>query len=163
MPFCAKCGTEIPEGAGFCPKCGTQVGAVVRAEKQDHSGLGGTLILIGGILALISSILPLLLVGMWRSLIDWMGRMIPWIGMDTWRWNMPLLMGRWMMGFIFAGAVISIILGIVTIYAYTRVRAGEIRSAGTIVIVLGVIMLLTMNWLTGLLTLVGGILCYTSE
>ncbi len=23
--FCAKCGTEIPEGAGFCPACGTKI------------------------------------------------------------------------------------------------------------------------------------------
>ena len=25
MPYCKKCGTELPEGAKFCPKCGTAV------------------------------------------------------------------------------------------------------------------------------------------
>jgi uncharacterized RDD family membrane protein YckC len=25
MPFCKKCGAELPEGASFCPKCGTAV------------------------------------------------------------------------------------------------------------------------------------------
>lgn len=25
MPYCSKCGAEIPEGARFCPKCGTAV------------------------------------------------------------------------------------------------------------------------------------------
>jgi uncharacterized membrane protein len=23
MAFCSKCGTQVPEGAGFCPSCGT--------------------------------------------------------------------------------------------------------------------------------------------
>jgi uncharacterized membrane protein YvbJ len=25
MPYCKKCGTELPEGASYCPKCGTAV------------------------------------------------------------------------------------------------------------------------------------------
>lgn len=63
MTYCVKCGTEIPGGAAFCPKCGTPVGAVLRAERKDYSGMGGALILIGGILVLLSALLPLLLVG----------------------------------------------------------------------------------------------------
>lgn len=163
MTFCAKCGTEIPEGAAFCPKCGAQVGAVVRAEKQGYSGIGGTLILIGGILALVSSIFSLLLLGLWRSWIGWMSRVIPWMGMEGWRLNMPILIWGWIRGFIVAAAVIWIVLAIAALYAYSRVRSGAIRSGGTIAIVVGVIMLVTTHWLIGIITLVGGILCYTSE
>jgi len=25
MPYCRRCGTELPEGASYCPKCGTAV------------------------------------------------------------------------------------------------------------------------------------------
>jgi uncharacterized membrane protein len=27
MAFCSKCGTQVPEGAGFCPSCGTMASA----------------------------------------------------------------------------------------------------------------------------------------
>ena len=27
MAFCSKCGTQVPDGAGFCPSCGTTVSA----------------------------------------------------------------------------------------------------------------------------------------
>jgi len=157
MAFCVKCGAEIPEGAAFCPKCGTPVGAAARVEKRDHSGIGGTLILVGGILALIFSIAPFIFMGMWGRWTGWMGGMGPWMG------NMPFNIARWMMGFIIAGAIISAVLGIVAIYAYQKVRAGKIKSGGTIAVVIGVLMLVTMNWVTGIITLVGGILCYTSE
>ncbi len=32
MPYCGKCGTELPKGARYCPSCGTPVGKVVTEE-----------------------------------------------------------------------------------------------------------------------------------
>ena len=32
LPFCPKCGTELPNDARFCPSCGTAVGKVVTEE-----------------------------------------------------------------------------------------------------------------------------------
>lgn len=31
MPYCKKCGAELPEGATFCPKCGTAVETAAEA------------------------------------------------------------------------------------------------------------------------------------
>lgn len=45
MPFCAKCGKEIPEGAQFCSNCGTQVRVLPKVEKKDVSAseiIGGS-------------------------------------------------------------------------------------------------------------------------
>ena len=154
MAFCVKCGAEIP---GFCPKCGTQAGALTKPEKQDHSGIGGTLVLVGGILAIVSSLLG------WSGMMEgWMGSFGMWEmsrmwgmqGMPFWQWVV------WLMG---ARAAVSVVLGIIAIYAYTRVRAGQIKTGGTIATILGVIMLVTAGWLSGIITLVGGILCYTSK
>jgi len=61
------------------------------------------------------------------------------------------------------GAIISIVLGIVALYAFVRVKSGAARTGGAIAIVLGIIMLITMNWITGIITLIGGILCERSE
>jgi hypothetical protein len=92
-----------------------------------------------------------------------MAGMVPWMGMDGWRWYMPFAIGRWLMVLITVVSLVSVVLGIVAIYAYQKVRPGQIKTGGLVAIVLGVIMLATTHWLTGLLTLVGGILCYTSR
>lgn len=160
MAFCAKCGAEIPEGAGFCPKCGAQVGVLIKPEKQDYSRIGGTLVLLGGILSVVSSVLPLAIVPLWSGMMrGWMEMFGMWgtRGMPFW----PVL--DWVIWFTVARAAVSVVLGIVAIYAYMRVRAGEIKTGGTIATILGVIMLVTMGWLSGIITLVGGILCYTSR
>ncbi|HUK80560.1 MAG TPA: RDD family protein [Nitrososphaerales archaeon] len=36
--FCAKCGKELPEGAGFCPSCGTPTSGGVAAPSAAVSG-----------------------------------------------------------------------------------------------------------------------------
>jgi hypothetical protein len=160
MAFCAKCGAKIPEGAGFCPQCGTQVGVLGKPEKQDYSQVGGTLVLVGGILGVVSSVLPLAIIplvsGMMRG---WMQifRMWGMQGVPFW----PVL--EWVGWFTVARAAVGVVLGIIAIYAYTRIRAGQIKTGGTIATILGAIMLLTMGWLSGIITLVGGILCYTSK
>jgi predicted nucleic acid-binding Zn ribbon protein len=162
MAFCIKCGKEIPEGAEFCPNCGTQIASAEKLEKSDYSGIGGTLILIGGILAIIFSFFSI--IGA-TFMSYWGGMMGGWSGMPHMmgRWGMPMAFGGWILGLWAMGAIISIILGILAIYAYRKIRVGEIRSGGTIAIVLGIIMLVTMNWLAGFITLIGGILCYTSK
>ncbi len=32
LPYCEKCGAELPEDARYCPSCGTPVGKVAREE-----------------------------------------------------------------------------------------------------------------------------------
>lgn len=162
MTFCAKCGEELSKGAEFCSKCGTQVGPLTKVEKTDYSGTGGMLLLVGGILAIVFSIFPLAFMSMWGGMMGgWMGNMGRWGGMDG-GWNMPIMFG-WIRGFMMIGAIISIVLGIVAIYAWQRVKRGEVKNGGTIAIIVGVLMLITMSWLPGIITLIGGILCYTTK
>ena len=35
MPYCAKCGKEIPANAGFCPSCGAQIGVQSSSAFQS--------------------------------------------------------------------------------------------------------------------------------
>ncbi|MCW3974662.1 MAG: zinc ribbon domain-containing protein [Candidatus Bathyarchaeota archaeon] len=161
MAFCIKCGKEIPEGAEFCPNCGTQIASTEKSEKNEYLGIGGTLILIGGILAIIFSFFSIIgatYMSYWGGMMGGWSRMPHMMG----RWGMPMIFGDWILG-LAIGAIISIILGILAIYVYGKIRAGEVRSGGTIAIVIGIIMLVTMNWLPGFVTLIGGILCYTSK
>lgn len=37
MPFCIKCGDEIPAGAAFCPSCGAPVTVVVVAPSVESA------------------------------------------------------------------------------------------------------------------------------
>lgn len=160
MVFCAKCGAEIPEGAGFCPKCGSQAGASTQPEKEDRSGIGSTLVLVGGILAIVTSLLPLAIIPLWRGMMKgWMEMLSMW-GMQGALFS-PLL--EWFVWLNIARAAVGVVLGIITIYAYMRIRMGHIRTGGTIATILGVVMLVTAGWLSGIITLVGGILCYTSK
>ena len=38
MPFCPKCGAEIPEDAAFCPKCGSPVQVAGVVYRKDSAG-----------------------------------------------------------------------------------------------------------------------------
>jgi len=167
MPFCMNCGEKLAEGAESCPKCGTQVPAVSKPEKKDYSNIGGTLIMVGGVLNIV---LPLL--SLTFALLFW-GTMIRrfveipeiWIRWGGERWISGVIPEafRLAMGLVIAGAVISIVLGILAIYAYNRVKGGDFKNGGLIAIILGVIMIATASWLPGIITLLGGILCYTSK
>lgn len=33
MPFCPKCGTQVPTGAGFCPSCGFALGSTPASSQ----------------------------------------------------------------------------------------------------------------------------------
>jgi len=61
----------------------------------------------------------------------------------------------WLFG---ALAIVTIILGIVVIYSATLIRRGEIKSGGTIALVIGVFSLLFGAWLGGLLASIAGII-----
>ena len=167
MLFCIKCGEKLPEGAEFCPKCGTQVAGVSKPEKKDYSNIGGTLIMVGGILNIV---LPLL--SLTFALLFW-GTMIRrfveipeiWIRWGEERWISGLIPEAFRLatGLLIAGAVISIVLGILAIYSYNRVKSGDLKNGGLIATILGVLMIATASWLPGVITLLGGILCYTSK
>jgi hypothetical protein len=64
-------------------------------------------------------------------------------------------------GFMVIGAIVTIVLGIITIYAYTLIKNEKVQNGGLIAIIVAIIMLVSTHWLAGILTLVGGILCYT--
>ena len=161
MAFCPKCGAEVPDGAAFCPKCGTQVSALPKAEKKDYSGVGGILVLAGGILCLISSILPLAIMPFIRGILSTALSNVTTIPNVTF---LPLAILDWIMGFILVRAVLGVVLGIVAIYAYMRLRAGDLKTGGTIAIIAGVLLFVSGGgFISGLITLIGGILCYTSR
>ena len=162
MTYCVKCGELLPEGAQFCPKCGTSVLGSLTAERKDYSGVGGALILIGGILAVVLSIISLVSTLFLRRAIEQIGRLDIWSRLGMEGLSIPLVT-RWIVGLITIEAIVAIVLGIVAFYAYTRVKAGEFKSGGLVAIIAAVIMLATTHWIPGIVTLVGGILCYTSE
>lgn len=106
------------------------------------------------------SLLPLAIIPLWSGMMKgWMEMFNMW-GMQGVPFS-PLL--EWFVWLNVAKAAVGVVLGIIAIYAYTRVRAGQIKTGGTIATILGVIMLVTVGWLSGIITLVGGILCYTSK
>jgi len=39
LPFCAKCGAQVPAGAAFCPSCGSPVGAAGAQQQVPISGI----------------------------------------------------------------------------------------------------------------------------
>lgn len=36
MPYCAKCGADLPEDARFCPACGAPVGPPERVPYEKY-------------------------------------------------------------------------------------------------------------------------------
>jgi len=40
MPYCVKCGNELPEGARFCPRCGSEVSGKERVSKEAGGSVG---------------------------------------------------------------------------------------------------------------------------
>ena len=161
MTYCAKCGEKLPEGARVCPKCDTPVpgasaSGATAIERKDHltvGAVGGALILIGGILAIVLNIIPLLSMLFMGQTMRQMMESAAWS-----RWGMQ----AWgaIMAFFTIGAIVTIILGIIAIYAFTKVRAGRSRVGGIIAIVAAIIMLVTLNWIPGIVTIAGGVLCY---
>ena len=161
MPFCSKCGAEVPVGAAFCPKCGTQVVELPKPEKKNYTGVGSILVLAGGILCMISSILSVVVMPFIRGILTTaLSRVTTNSGFPF----LPVAILNWIMGFILIRAVLVVVLGIVVIYAYIRLRTGDLKTGGTIAIVAGVLLFVSSGgFISGLLVLVGGIFCYTSK
>ncbi|MGQ9544024.1 MAG: zinc ribbon domain-containing protein [Candidatus Bathyarchaeia archaeon] len=150
MVYCVKCGAEVPEGAGYCPKCGLQVTVTPAVGGRDSSGLGGVLILAGGLLAIIFSIASLLFMHLLRGFPSgWMG--------------MHMMWGGWFVGFMTVRASVSLVLGLVAVYSYSKIVRGDLKVGGIIAVVAGVLMLVTMSWLPGVMVLIGGVLCHASK
>ncbi|MCZ2809062.1 MAG: hypothetical protein O2V44_06890 [Candidatus Bathyarchaeota archaeon] len=75
MPFCLKCGAELPEGAEYCCKCGTPAGSpVARSERRtlhiekrrpvSNLTIGLIVLVVAVVIAgLLSSVL---LLGLWH-------------------------------------------------------------------------------------------------
>lgn len=40
MPFCSKCGTQIPEGSKFCPSCGASSAASAQQASANNGAVG---------------------------------------------------------------------------------------------------------------------------
>ena len=160
MSYCIECGEKLPEGVEFCPKCGAKVSSQIKQGKKEYVGVGGPLTLIGGVLSIIFSILSLSFLIAWRAVGRWMGMH----GM----WNRGV-MGGWMsimavpIIWLIVGALLSIILGAIAVYAYMKVNRGEVRDGGLIALIAGILMILTGGFIPGVITLIGGILCYTSK
>lgn len=168
MAFCPKCGAEVPEGSSYCPKCGASITLAV-AAKKSYVDIGSVLILVGGILAIVFSFWPLTMMafffpGIPRFMGGMMGGMMggywgQWSGWTGW----PAL-GYFFTGMIVFAVAVGLVGGLLAIYSWSRIRKGEVKGSSLLAIVVGGILLLTMiNFLSGLLILAGGILCYTSE
>jgi len=128
----------------------------------DYPHVGSILILVGGILAIVSSAARVVFISVGRALRSWIAGPMVWQRVGQ---NAPISApaARMPLGFMAVGALVTIVLGIIAVYAYTRVKSGRVQNGGLIAIIVGIIMLLSTHWIMGILTLVGGILCYTSR
>ncbi|WP_455364237.1 hypothetical protein [[Eubacterium] cellulosolvens] len=131
--------------------------------KDDHSKIGGTLILIGGILALIFPIFPLTLSLLMRKILGELFEEVgSWVlGIRGLSWVPHLALS--ILLFIMIGAIVTIICGALAIYAYTWVKRGKMKEGGLAAIMVGVVMVVTLHWIPGIVTIIGGALCYMSE
>ena len=159
-PFVYNVGPHVSQDAGCYEP--SEVMSTLSKLESNNSRVGSLFILTGGILAVVFSaahVFFTLLVG--RALRTWMAGPMVWERRGANIFSM-IHMGRLMFGFMVIGAVASIILGVVAIYAYTRVKTGKVQNGGLIAIIVGIIIMASTHWLVGILTLVGVILCYTS-
>jgi hypothetical protein len=67
------------------------------------------------------------------------------------------------MVFVAFGAIATVVFGVVAVSAYTWVRRGRIREGGLVAVMAGVAMLASLHWIPGLITAIGGALCYNSR
>jgi uncharacterized membrane protein len=128
--FFTKCGAEIPEGSSFCPKCGAQIAPTPAGPagptRRRHSDLGGALVIIGGVVAIIGSLaaIPAMLF-LSTAGPGFLGGMMGGFG-GMMRWLIPRVMG-WL---ILVGVVVGIVLGVLAIYAGSKIRSGESEKRG---------------------------------
>jgi hypothetical protein len=134
---------------------------VSKREQKDHSFIGGGLVLTGGILALIFPIFPLALTFLLRGfVVELFETIVVLLGGRS--VTLPHLAEGILM-FVAIGALVTIILGVVSIYAYTLIKNGKLRSGGLAAIAAGAGMVATLHWIPGIVTIIGGVLCYNSS
>lgn len=121
MPYCSKCGAEIPEGARFCPKCGTAVSppgvevppAPIRAKTgidligtdkllQEHWIKRVIAIIIDNIILAIAVSILWIIISIPVLILT--GTTYPWFGIP---WFASL--GGWLFGFPFAVGALSLL------------------------------------------------------
>jgi hypothetical protein len=129
-------------------------------SEREH--IGGILVLVGGILALVFPIFPIFLTLMLRayvtSLLEKLGELlVTGSGRALSSTASALLL------FVLIGAIATILFGSVTIYAYTLIRRGRVKSGGMAAILTGVAMIASLHWIPGLFAVVGGVLCYRAK
>jgi hypothetical protein len=136
------------------------------SESSVHSErihIGGSLVFIGGILALVFPIFPIAFVILLRSYVaDLFEKIGEWLLTGG---TSPALgsVASAIVLFILIGAVATMIFGALTIYAYTLIRRGQIRSGGMLAIATGVAMIVTLHWMAGVITVIGAVLCYRAK
>jgi hypothetical protein len=132
-------------------------------DRKDHSGIGGVLILAGGILALIFPVFPLTLVLLLRQDVgEWFENIGVWIMGSGGALAVPHL-PAFIMVFVAVGAIATIVFGAIAVSAYAWVKRGRIREGGLVAIMAGVAMIASLHWIPGVITVTGGVLCYTSN
>lgn len=132
-------------------------------EKKDHSEVGGLLVFIGGILALIFPVFPLTLTLLLRRDVgEWFEAIGVWIIGGGSALAIPHL-PAFIVFFVAVGAIATIVFGVVAVSAYTWVRRGRAREGGLVAIMAGVAMIASLHWIPGIITAIGGALCYNSN
>ncbi len=153
VSYCHKCGTQVSEGANYCPHCGTTIETIayLKAMPRGYSGIGAILVLIGGIIALLSGLAQLAASSFWIS--------------NGFRHSMMetiWFFGRFWGGLLFIGSIFTLAGGIAAILLWSSMRTGRAETYGVLAIAIGVILILTMNFFSSIIIVLGGILHYTS-
>ena len=156
MGYCLKCGSELPEGAVFCPKCGANVTPTQAVKLAAKTSTGRNLILAGGVIAVIASLWALIMSTFWTSMIDTMMLYMMLYGF-------PIEFFSFIRYFLFFGAIISLVAGILAIYEASIMRKSFTKNSSIIAIIAGGVLLISGNLLAAILVILGGFLAYSSR
>jgi branched-subunit amino acid permease len=130
--------------------------------RRDHSESGSLLIFVGGILGLIFPVFPLTLTLLLPSDVgEWFETVGVWITGSGSALTIPRL-PAFIEFFVAVGALATIAFGVIAISAYTWVKRGRVREGGLVAIMAGVAMIAGLHWIPGIITAIGGALCYNS-
>jgi hypothetical protein len=65
--------------------------------------------------------------------------------------------------FVAIGAISTVVFGVVAVAAYTWVKRGRTREGGLAAILAGVAMIASLHWIPGIITTLGGAICYSAN
>ena len=131
-------------------------------ENKNYSGIGSLLVLIGGILAIIFAFGRMFFTFLLRRALIARGAQFL-SGRARFSGFMATHFARGFLGLMFIGAIVAIIVGILAIIGYMKIKGRSMKNGALIAIIAAIIMLVTTNWIPGIITLIGGIICYASE